>query len=381
MNLSDFATDMVAGNKFIKAAFAGFAGSGKSTTATDFVIGSYRDFGYTKPVLVIDNEKGARFLRPRFEKAGIPVKLKQTTNLDDVLTAIDLLNAGEISYLFMDTLTKVWYRFVRDYQEKNRRTFMELNDWGKVIPKWQELFADPFVAAEGSILFTGRGGFEYEKEEDTRDEVTGKVKKGSFVKSGVKMKMAGETPFEPDLNIWMSRDEEFSSDGSLKVWREAMVMKDRSGIIDGKTFRQPTYEDFAPFVRYLIDVPTGAVAGESSSRNLSPAENYEGYHRREQSNVALDEIKEEMLRHHGHGMDAGTKAAKSATLEEITKCIIPEGTRSWARLESFRPEEIIAVRNELWKITKGHAYGFQPPVDTSPISDEIPFESPKVGAA
>lgn len=379
IKLSDFATDMVAENNFVKAAFAGFAGGGKSKTATDFVIGAYRDFAYTQPVLIVDNEKGARFLRPAFRQAQIQAMLKDTTNVADVLTAIDLLNAGEISFLFIDSLTKVWYRYVRDYKEKNRKTFMELQDWGKILPAWQETFSDKFVAAQGSIVFTGRGGFEYEKEEDTRDETTGKVKKGQFVKSGVKMKMAGETPFEPDLNIWMEREQEIKSDGEIRVWREAQIMKDRSGLIDGRVFKNPTYEDFRPFVRFLVDAPTGPVAGESSGRNLAPGENYAGFDRRRQADIALDEIKEELLRHHGHGMDAGTKTAKQDTLEKITKCVMPEGTRSWARLEAFKPEEVFSVRNELWKLTKGHAYGEQPAAPD--LDNEIPIDPPKDAAA
>lgn len=375
MNLSDFATDMVAGNKFIKAAFGGFAGAGKSKTSSDFVIGAYRDLGYTKPVLVIDNEKGSRFLIPAFRAAGIKVMLKDTTSLADVLTALDILRSGETEFLFIDSLTKVYYRYVREYLEKNRKTFMELSDWGKILPKWQETFADQFVAAHGSIVFTGRGGFSYEKEDDVKDEQTGKVKKGQFVKSGVKMKLAGETPFEPDLNVWMEQEQEIDSDG-LKVWREAQVMKDRSGLIDGKVFKNPTYADFAPFVRYLVDVPSGVVAGESSGRNLAPGENYDSYDRRTQSNIALDEIKEEMLRHHGHGQDAGTKAAKQDTVEAITKCVMPEGTRSWARMEAFRPEDIIRVRNELWKITKGHAYGERPPEPELELETEVPIDPP-----
>lgn len=378
IRLEDFATDLVAGNKFIKASFAGFAGSGKSTTATEFVIGAYRDFGYTKPILVIDNEKGSRFLIPKFRSVGIKAMGKDTTSLQDVLSALDLLADGQVEFLFIDSLTKVWYRFVREYLEKNRKTFMQLDDWGKILPKWQEMFSDAFVAAQGSIVFTGRGGFEYEKEEDQRDETGRLVKKGSYVKSGVKMKMAGETPFEPDLNIWMEREQSIAADGTITVWREGQIMKDRSGIIDGKVFKNPTYADLRPFVLYLVDVPTGDMAGESSGRNLAPGENYEGYNRRQQAVVALDEIKEEMLRHHGHGMDAGTKAAKSETLEKITRCVIPEGTRSWARLESFKPEEVISVRNELWKLTRGHEYGVQPP---EKFDEDVPLtDQPKDAA-
>lgn len=361
MKLEDFATDLVASNRFVKAAFGGFAGGGKSRTSAEFVIGSYRDFEYTKPVLIIDNEQGARFLIPQFAQAKIKTSLKQTTSLADVLTAIDLINDGQISYLFIDSMTKVWYRYVREYLSVNKKTFMQLDDWGKLLPKWQEIFSDVFVAAQGSIVFTGRGGFSYEKEEDQKDERGRVTKKGSYVKSGVKMKMSGETPFEPDLNVWMEQQQEIGPDG-LEIWREAQVMKDRTGLIDGQTFKNPTYEAFRPFIRYLMDVPTGVVAGETSGRNLAPAENYDSLDRRQKIEIALDEVKEEILKHHGHGMDAGTKAAKSATLETITKGVFEGGTRSWERLSSFRLDDVLKVRNELWKLTRGHEYGVQPVV-------------------
>lgn len=369
MKLDDFATDLVAGNHFIKAGFGGMAGAGKSRTALEFVIGAYRDLGCTKPVLVLDNEKGARFLRRAFTEAGITPKLKETTSLADVLMAMELLKAGEVDFLFIDSLTKVWYRYCREYLEKNNKVFMELQDWGKLLPKWQETFSDAFVQAQGSIVFTGRGGFSYEKEEDQKDASGRVVKKGQFVKSGVKMKLAGETPFEPDMNVWMEQEQDISTDGTLTVWREAQIMKDRSGLIDGKVFRNPTYADFQPFVRYLIDTPTGVVAGESSGRNLAPGENFDSYDWRQKLTIALDEIKEEILRHHGHGQDVATKNAKAETLEKVTRSVFPpHGTRSWARVESFKLAEVEKIRNELWKLTRAHGYGEGPPVEPATLA-------------
>ncbi len=368
MRLEDFASDLAASNKFVKAGFGGFAGAGKSKTASEFVIGAYKDLGYKKPVLIIDNEKGSRFLIPAFKAAGVPAYVKDTTSLADVLTAFKLLKQGETEFLLIDSLTKVWYRYVREYLENNNRKFMELQDWGKLLPKWQETFSDVFVAAEGSIVFTGRGGFSYEKEEDITDERTGKVKKGQFVKSGVKMKLAGETPFEPDLNIWMEQHQQIE-DGKLRVWREAQVMKDRSGLIDGQVFEQPTYEQFRPFVRYLVDVPTGAVAGESCSQNLAPSENYEGMDRARQKQVALDEISQEMIKLCGHGMDAATKSAKFNLLFEIAE------TRSWAKLESMAPAFVFAVRDKIWVKSRGHKYGEAPSseqIDEQAESESIP---------
>ncbi len=353
MKLDDFAGDLVASNKFVKAAFGGMAGAGKSRTATEFVIGSYRDLGYTKPVMFIDNEKGSRFLIPKFKEAGIPTRVKDTTSLSDVLTAFDFLRNGDIEYLFIDSLSKVWYRYVRQYMEDNRRKFMELSDWGKILPAWQETFADRFVAAEGSIVFTGRGGFSYEKEEDEVDERTGKVRKGQFVKSGVKMKVAGETPFEPDLNLWMERQEEIDG-GELKVWREAHVMKDRSGLLDGQTLRNPTYEMLRPFVRYLVDVPTGAVVGETNGRSLAPSENFESFDRKRKKEIALEEIQAEIVKMHP-SQSADDKKAKGDLLEAVF------GTRSWTAVENMGLEKLEGCRSDLWVRSRGHRYGEGPP--------------------
>jgi hypothetical protein len=304
--------------------------------------------------LIIDNEKGARFLIPAFKAAGVPAMLKETASLDDVLTAFDLLAAGEVSFVFIDTLTKVWYRYTREYLEKNRRVFMELSDWGKLLPKWQETFSDAFVQAQGSIVFTGRGGFQYEKEDDTLDAQGRVVKKGQFVKSGVKMKLAGETPFEPDLNVWMEQHQAVSA-RKLKVWREAQVMKDRSGCIDGKAFKNPTYKDFQPFLQYLLDVPAGAVAGETSSRNLAPGENYDGYARRTEKQIAIEEIEGEIVKLYP-GQTAGDKRAKADLLEQLF------ATRSWTAVENLSLEVLKAGRNTLWLQSRGHAYGEGPPL-------------------
>lgn len=333
MKLSEFANELGAGNRFIKAGFGGFAGSGKSRTASDFVIGAYKDMGYTKPVLLIDNEKGSRFLIPKFRQAGITAYLKDTTALADVLIAMDLLKKGEIEFLFIDSLTKVYYQYVRDYKAKNRRAFMELNDWGKLIPAWQEEFSDRYVDAHGSIIFTGRGGYEYEKEEDTVDEVTGRKKKGSFVKSGVKMKLAGETPFEPDLNIWMEQHQEITADG-MDVWREAQVLKDRSDLIDGEVFKNPTYEDFRPVVQYLMGVDVRPVAGRTSTENLAPSENYEGQNRRDQKAILVEKTQQLFVK---HGYSMQTKEGKQQVVLLLEKHF---GTTSWKEIDISSLERI-----------------------------------------
>lgn len=323
--LSQFATELVAENSFIKASFGGFAGSGKTRTATEFIVGCYNLMKCTKPVLLIDNEKGSRFLIPIFKQYGIQAMVKETVSLADIHIAFDLLNSGQISFLFIDSLTKVWYKYVNDYKVVNRRTFMTLQDWGKILPAWQESFADKFVALTGNCIFTGRGGYTYDMEENEE------TKKKEFVKSGVKMKMAGETPFEPDLNIWMELQQDLDNDGKPRVWREALILKDRSSLIDGKTFINPTFKDFEPVIKYLLGTEKGEVAKTTDSRNMAPVDLYPD--RKERREIVLEKITGEFEKRQ-FGTSKEDKANKLLIVERVFN------TTSWEEISKKKIEDL-----------------------------------------
>ena len=103
LSLNQFAGNLVAKNSFIKSSFGGFQGSGKTRTATEFIKGIYKDFKLSKPLLIIDNEKGGRFLIPIFKKAGIKALAKETTSLADIHAAFKLLESNQIDFLFIDS--------------------------------------------------------------------------------------------------------------------------------------------------------------------------------------------------------------------------------------------------------------------------------------
>jgi hypothetical protein len=334
MKLKDFATPLAAKNNFIKASFGGFAGSGKSRTASEFIVGAHKYLKCDKPVLFIDNEKGSRFLVPFFKEHGIETYVKDTIHLADVLAAFDLLESGDISFLFIDSLTKVWYRYVDDYKQKQRnKQFMTLQDWGKILPSWQKDFADRFVSVDGNVVFTGRGGNTYDMEENQETH------KKEFVKSGVKMKMAGETPFEPDMNIWMSLMQKVDADGNPVIWRDALVMKDRSGKIDGLTFSNPTFENFKPVVEYLVNVDKGEVAGATDTDNLAPSEPQ--YHElKDQRQIEEDNIKATW-----DISGLGTSKEDKIIKVKVTEAIF--GTRSWTEITKMDLGVLKGKRQEL----------------------------------
>ncbi len=343
LSLEGFATVLAAKVHFIKASFGGMPGSGKTTSGSDFAAGAYLDMKCTKPMLYIDNEKGSRFLVPFFKSLGIPVYVKETAHLGDILDAMKLLAAHEIDMLFIDSLSKVWYQFVRDYKVANRVTFMSLEHWGKILPEWQEKFSDPFAALEGSIVFTGRGGFSYTKEDDTKDEQGNTTKKGGFVQSGVKMKLAGETPFEPDFNVWMELKQSVTK-GKLTQWHEAQILKDRNRdpktTLDGKTFKNPTYKEFKPVISFILGTALGEVAGPTNTINLAPSEDYEYQRRKNAREIELEKIKAEFDKQ-GFGTSKEDKQLKVLIVE---KCF---GTSSWAEIEKMDPKGLALQREIL----------------------------------
>ncbi len=342
MKLTDFATDLVAKNHFVKASFGGFQGSGKSRTACDFIIGVYKELKLSKPILIIDNEKGSRFLINRFKKAGIKAIAKDTKRLADVIQAFDFLSKKEIDFLFIDSLTKIYYQYVKDYKIKNNKERMFLNDWGALLPAWQEEFSDKFVEVEGNIVFTGRGGFEYDKEEDEVDDHGKVIHKGQFVKSGIKMKIAGETPYETDLNIWMQLEKELDKNLRPVQKNVGYVLKDRSDTINGKRFEFPTYRNFKPIINFILGLPVGEVSGETFSDNLTPGNDAEYFERRLRQQIETENISG-IFDKYGLG-DARSKADKQIKATIIEKVF---GTTSQTEISKMDHKLLKKKRLEL----------------------------------
>jgi hypothetical protein len=132
-----------------------------------------------------------------------------------------------------------------ELQTSRKQTKPAVPGLGDYKTTWKKQFSDPFVTDPYHIIMTGRAGYEYDYE---RSEDTGKRE---LHKTGIKMKVEGETAYEPDMRVLMERYEEVL--GKVKrVWREAKIVKDRSTILDGKTIQNPRFEDFVPSVKVML---------------------------------------------------------------------------------------------------------------------------------
>ncbi|MGD8786217.1 MAG: AAA family ATPase [Phycisphaerales bacterium] len=328
-----FFTELKHTRPFAKVAAQGQAGSGKTYTLAKITAGLYQYINSEKPIVIFDTERSAKFLRPYFESLKIKVLLKESRSLKDLTDTIDFCDNGGSEILIIDSITHVYENFLEAFKKKKGRTFIQFQDWGILKPTWKREYSDRLVLAKCHILFTGREGYTYEYE-----DINGKKE---LVKTGVKMKVESETAYEPDLLLYMTRHEDIlAQDGDKSVWREAMVVKDRSALIDGKVFKDPDFEHFKPVIDFLIQTPSeDATVSEQDDGQLIDDED----NRREsktKKDILLEEITAIMTKT-GLGTSAKDKAKKVEIIERIFN------TGSWKKVELMNLDELTHCKHQL----------------------------------
>jgi hypothetical protein len=229
----------------------------------------------------------------------------------------------------------------------NRTKGLQFQDWAWLKKEWGR-FTDMFVNSKLHIVMCGRAGYEY----DFFEQEGGKKE---LEKTGIKLKAEGETGYEPSILVLMQKHRNMETG---EVWRDGSIIKDRAARIDGKTFKNPTFENFLPHIEYLN--LGGEHVGVDTSRNSQELVNTEGKPKwqfdKEQKEIALEEIAEIIGKHHG-GQSKDSKDARGDLLEKTF------GTRSWKRIETFSREALEEGRAKLWLQLEGVPYGFQPPTE------------------
>jgi len=235
---------------YLKMAFEGFAGDGKTYTSIEVAIGIHKLIASKKPIALFDTERALKALGWRFDENNIEAVVNdENRSLAALSQAIKWCEDGNADILVIDSITHVWEEYLRAYMEEKKRSRLEFQDWGVIKPKWKQEFSTPFVMAKCHIIFTGRAGYEYETDIIKED---GKRDRKEIHKSGIKMKAENETAFEPDLLVLMEKKQDILTDKKV-IWREATIIKDRTTRIDGQTIKNPTFEDFYPAIKVLLD--------------------------------------------------------------------------------------------------------------------------------
>lgn len=343
---------------YLKAGLMGFSGDGKTYTACEIAIGLVhlmreRDIASgERPVMFLDTETGSDWLAPRFAQEGVELMTAKTRAFVDLVPAIQEAESSG-SVLIIDSITHFWRELTESYAErKNRKRGLEFQDWAWLKSQWGR-FTDAFVNSQAHIIMCGRAGYEY-------DFFTNDSGKRELEKTGIKMRAETETGYEPSILILMEKHQDLES---KTVYRTASILKDRSTLIDGKTFRNPTFDDFRPHVDFLnLGGTQIGVDTERDSKGIIERDGKSQWQLdKEQKEIVLDEIQSLLVKHHPSTSGADKKA-KSELIEKHLK------TLSWKKAETFDLDYLRRGYSSMRMELEGEgAYG----VDDCP-TDDIP---------
>jgi len=372
---------------YLKMALMGFQGSGKTYTGTDTAIGLVQLMRKLKlpmgdkPIFFLDTEKGSDWIKPQVEAAGIGLFTAKTRAFTALLEAVPEAEANG-SVMLIDSLTHFWVELTETYcamkaREYKRASYrLQFQDWAFLKAEWRK-FTDRFVNSSVHIIACGRAGFEYDYNEDENG-------KKQLEKTGVKMKAEGEMGYEPDLLVLMERrmDMETKTDQHI-----AHVVKDRSTLLDGKEFAEPTFKCFLPHIQRLnLGGRQLGVDTSLTSAKLIPADARDN--RTIQRKIALDEI-ESLLVYHIPGQAAADKKRKlellrthfNASWTEMSEVMSLERLRqgydtlhhtlegTHSRYHQEAPEEPARdINDDLPEHSAPPAAAVKPPIDTTDVN-------------
>jgi hypothetical protein len=309
---------------FLKMGLMGFAGAGKTHTASTTAIGlihymrskgvEYAD----KPAYFLDTETGSDWVKPQFEVADIRLFTAKTRSFTDLLAATKEAEANA-SLLLVDSISHFWTEICDSYMKRKNRTRLQFEDWAFLKKEWAK-FTDQFINSQLHIILCGRAGYEYDYFQD-------EAGKKQLEKTGIKMKAEGEMGYEPSLLVLMEREMDMETN---KVHRTASIIKDRATTIDGRRFHNPTFESFMPHIKYLN--LGGKQLGVDTSRNSEGSiPDDERDNRALHRKIVLDEIESLITRHY-----PGQSAAEKKTKLDLLKLHF---MASWTEMEKLMPLE------------------------------------------
>ncbi|MGE4043365.1 MAG: AAA family ATPase [Acetobacteraceae bacterium] len=303
---------------FLKMGIYGGTGSGKTYTACLVARGLAQlvkeRTGVQPPVKFLDTETGSAWVRPMFKEAGIRFQSAQTRAFSDLLQAVREAES-ERAILIIDSISHFWAELMLSFAQKRKRKYnkLEFQDYGPIKQEWAK-FTEAYLNSNAHIILNGRAGNIYEYQ-DKEDEDTGRVKK-ELITVGTKMKAENEMGYEPSLLVEMVAVKDPDRKKKLTK-RIGYVIKDRSTLLDGREFINPTFQVFRPHIDRLNigGDQKGFDASRNSSALFDQSGRTDGEAWRLQKDIVLEEVAN-LLTLHYPGQSADEKRRKVAIIRD-----------------------------------------------------------------
>lgn len=290
--------------RFMHAALYGAQGTGKTLTA--LILAERLAQLEGKALFLADTEMGANFYakaEPRriAHPAAFDFQALPTRSVWEVIELIETYG-DQIGALVLDSATHLWRTTTDSYNGKRMANDeIPVHAWGRIKKPWQRM-QDLLLTAPFHTFMCGREGVVIQKDANDKTEVV-----------GTKMKAEGEAGYEPDFLFRMSHHLEVGEVSRV----QAFVEKDRTGVIKGLTFVDPTFEMIAPVIEIIRAGSGGAqpqltnVAGDEWNKTIETEEEK----RREVDTLAqqilqaIDESRDEAALRSAFSLTKGKKGA------------------------------------------------------------------------
>jgi len=228
----------------LKLGLYGPQGSGK--TLTSLLVAEGLAARENKRIAFIDTEQGYSFYsieipERRVHPAGFDFDVYHTRSIMDALELAQNLDSSIYGVLILDSVTHFWQAAIEAYSgARTSRDTIPFQAWGAIKRPYKKLM-EAFLNGDFHAILCGREGKEVSDTED-----------GSLKIIGTKIKAEGETGYEPHILVHMTN----VRDDQKNFHVEAYFEKDRSGILAGKSIRNPNFATFESVLNYLSGVST-----------------------------------------------------------------------------------------------------------------------------
>lgn len=245
----------------IKMGFYGPPGSGKTFTALLVAEGLAAHSG--KRVAFVDTERGTDFYAQAVSARDVhpeefDIDALYTKSIVETLQAVRGIDTNVHGVVVLDSVTHLWEACIQAYSgPRTKIGTVPMSAWGRIKKPYKELMAF-LLSSPLHVLICGRQGVQYETDEET-DELKA---------VGFKMKAEGETPYEPHILIRM---EQLRAKPNERAQVVAYAEKDRTGILSGRSFINPTFDMLCKPLMHLLG-PSQAQIETSDATAVSDAE-------------------------------------------------------------------------------------------------------------
>ena len=289
----------------LKVCIYGAPGSGKTFTSLLMAEGLAKRAG--KRIAYVDTERGTDFycqdVKERaIHPAAFDFDAIYSRSIMEITDAVRSIDPKDYAVVIFDSITHLWMAAKAAYAGKTTKVgTIPFHAWGKIKKPYKDLEAF-MLNSPMHYICCGRQGIEYETDEESEE----------LKAVGYKVKAEGETPYEPHILIRMEAIKQKRSMEQSQI--VAYIEKDRTGILNGRSFINPTFD--------TLCVPLLGLLGDKQAQVKTEDENAN----QDAERIAIQDVNfadqsSAILKEFGAKI---TLAGDAKALKDIGKTIIPQ---------------------------------------------------------